>query len=136
MRPSHWLLLFGLAGCATQESVFFTPLNTPPRALRPRAPGTVELYQYARVIRPMSEVGVIEIRDPYDPEHKFQPREADRQRFVHQLRAEAGKIGCDGLLLLEAYRAVCVVYTDAPTPTTNPASSPAKPAPAPDATSI
>jgi hypothetical protein len=138
MRRSHWLLTIVLAGCATQEAAFFTPLNTPPRALRPRPPGTVEVYQYARVVRPMTEVGVIEIRNPDDPERRFyRVNERDRQRLFQQLRAEAGQIGCDGLLMLpEAYRAVCVVYTDADTPAAAKAPLPARPAPAADATSI
>jgi hypothetical protein len=110
----HLLLLAVVTGCASE--VYFTRLNPPPRALRPRPPMTVTLMHYARLVGPVTEVGIIEVRPATYPD-----------RMLEQLRAEAAQIGCDALLLLPgsitmqygaavegpSNRGVCIVYPEA-----------------------
>jgi hypothetical protein len=112
-------MVIGVLGCTFEESVYFTRLNDPPRPMTSRPPESVEIFQYARAVRPMTELGVLEVRNAGDP-----------ARALNRLRAEAGRIGCDGLLLIhgdivvhgqQAFesppnRATCFVYYPAPAP--------------------
>ena len=131
-RVNRLLLLALIAtGCASQ--VYFTPLNAPPRTLRPRPPMTVEVIHYARLVGPLTEVGVIEVRPATYPD-----------RALEELRGAAAHIGCDALLLLPgsitmqygtavegpSHRGVCVVYPERSPPAPQPPARAATP-PAP-----
>jgi hypothetical protein len=114
-----------LLGCGT--SIDYVPLNTPPRALAERSPDAVEMFTTAPPKRPYVEVGTIKsLQQAYSSD--------TTEAIYAKMRAEAGKRGCDGLVILgsnnltvvsgnstsvssrtlEGYRASCIVYTEAP----------------------
>jgi hypothetical protein len=136
------LSALGLVGCGT--NIAYVPLNSPPHPLTPRPPESVELFTTSPPQRPFVEVGAIESQQ--------QSMSQDGVDVIYaKMRAEAGKRGCDALVIvgsndatqvsgsmshgsgsvgsrtLKGYRATCVVFTDAPD--TSAAAAPAPPAP-------
>lgn len=123
-----------LGACGT--TVHYAATNASPRSLASRPSQTVEVFTATMPERPFVEVGLLEAQQSSAVSFDDQPA------VLAKLREEAGRIGCDGLVLLGAndsvvggggkqsshtatlkgYRATCVVYRDA-APTT-PAAKP------------
>jgi hypothetical protein len=100
------------------------PLNPSPRALEARDPAQVELFTTTKPDKPYIEVGMIETQQAT----AFNT--ASSQEVFAKLREEAGRRGCDALIVmgskdatvghagqyggsvrtLEGYRGTCVVY--------------------------
>jgi hypothetical protein len=106
-----------LAGCST--SVRWMPTNTPPHTLAPRPPNQVELFSSGEPKRDFVEVGLIGVSKKLGNQSEFD--------LLEDLRAEAGRRGCDAVLLnsenkeasgnaswvterTNGFRAACVVY--------------------------
>jgi hypothetical protein len=115
MRSLRFLALFvPLAGCAPTLS--YSATNPTPHKLYQHAPAQVEVHTVQPPDRPFVDVGVFELDDP------SVDRGGQRESVVARLRTEAGKIGCDsiviegpnfvsaGLASLNRYRATCIVY--------------------------
>ena len=126
MRSSSIILsslaFLSLAACV---NVNYIPLNDPPHAMVPRDPGQVQVFQTEKPTRPYAEVATIETQSG-----SVRPEE-----IMTKMREEAGKRGCDGLILtgtndatetngsfgrrggsihtteLKGYRGMCIVYT-------------------------
>lgn len=122
-------------GCGTRVS--FTPTNTPPRAMTPRSPDSVQIFTTQSPDRPYVEVGVIEAQQAsaYST--------ADETEVVAKLRESAAKQGCDALIItgsadkvvgsgytsngsgtssvttLRGFRGTCILFKDATAATTN-----------------
>jgi hypothetical protein len=133
-RAPHLALIATLAvGCGV--SVEYVPLNTPPHAMKPRPPGSVDVYASNRPERPFVEVGMIEAQQ----ESAYS--QAPPEQIVAEMRGRAGELGCDGLMLtggndavvgggsvangsgsswartLKGYRGTCIMYkAEAPPP--------------------
>ena len=95
VSPSRWvpwgLVLFvGLAGCA-ETTLTYTPLNTPPHDLRPRAPEQLQIFSSAPA-RPHVDVGLIFVQEGVS--YSETP-----ETLVAALRGSAAARGCDALLL-------------------------------------
>lgn len=125
-------------GCGIHTE--YIPMNTPPRPLAPRPPEQVEMFSSQKPSRPYVEVGTIEVQ-----QQAYNGSTASS--IVTTLRAEGGRRGCDGLVMLGAndalfvagssgpnggsvssrtlkgYRASCIVYTE-PMPPPAPPSAP------------
>jgi hypothetical protein len=115
-------LLLPIAGCGTR--IAYMPLNPSPRALQGRDPTQVELFTTSKPEKPYVEIGMIEAQQ------ETMYSVASTQDVFASLRAEAGRRGCDGLIImgskdsttgvykgatktLEGYRGTCIVYRDA-----------------------
>lgn len=116
------MLAFAVTGCGTR--VEYTPTNTPPRPLAPRAPESVEVITVSQPTRPFVEVAILEARQESGFSTDAPPD------VVAKLRAEAGEHGCDAIVMtgsadevqgnamhgtgsevtLKGYRATCIVY--------------------------
>lgn len=115
-------------GCATVlvgcfgTTVEFTKLNRPPHKLTPRPDKQVQIFARKAPTRPFTEVYLLE-GDTALPEGSGE--------LMDDLRAKAGQLGCDALLLSastaaigeragvvgRAHQAVCIVYNEpAPPP--------------------
>lgn len=118
-----------LVGCGT--SIEFIPLNSPPHAAQPRPGSAVEVFTSSRPGRPFAEVGLIESRQ------ESGLSQDDASAIVTKMREEAGRRGCDGMIVLgpndetvvsgstsrgsgsvssttlKGYRATCIMYRDA-----------------------
>jgi hypothetical protein len=105
-------------GCATPNSVVYTAVNQPSRALRQRSPESVDVYLGKPPSRPHVEVGLFEI---------YQGREDDgsgrsTEDMFRSLRLHSALRGCDAVQMLgveiagksmyRVLRAVCDIYTD------------------------
>lgn len=141
------------AGCGVKTE--FVPMNSPPHALVPRAAEQVEMFSAARPTRPFVEVGTIEVQ-------QRSGSAGTASTVLGAMRAEAGRRGCDGLIVLgdndktvvsgtsstvggyghgtvssetlKGYRGSCIVYVDAPAAAPS-ASPPVAPPPVAPATS-
>jgi hypothetical protein len=100
-------LLLAFTACTSVAQI---PLNTPARALTPRAPDSVEVYASSPPTRPHVDVAVLQVVD-------YWPRD-DAAHRAAKLRARAASLGCDALVIGGAYLnqlfATCLVYTDVP----------------------
>lgn len=118
-----------IGGCVAMLSVLactptvdFMKLNRPPHKLTPRPAASVEIFARKSPTRPFVEVYMLEV-DSGDP---AAPGDA-----LSDLREQAGKLGCDGLMLTGrtktvvvgepagiggGFNAVCIVYRDTPPP--------------------
>jgi len=145
MRSSSILLsslaFLSLAACVRVD---YIPLNDPPHAMVPRDPGQVQVFQTEKPTRPYAEVATIE----------KQSGSTSPETIMEKMREEAGKRGCDGLILtgnndatittgsfnrrggsintqeLKGYRGMCIVYTG-PEPVPAAPAAPPQPPPAP-----
>jgi hypothetical protein len=102
--------LFGIAGCGS--GLNYVQTSPAPGPLRAREPNEVEVLT-ARPARPFVQLGVFEAaqKSAYNKE----------DAILHKIRKEAGKIGCEAVLIestvregtvaLKAFRAACLVYT-------------------------
>lgn len=133
-RVSLWLFLV-TAGCGTRLS--YMPLNTSPRALTARDPGTVEMFTSSKPERPFVEVGILEAQQ--ESEYSVNAEST----VFSKLREEAASRGCDGLVVtggndavvgyasrnsgvtktLRGYRATCIVYKEVSSQSAAPAAS-------------
>lgn len=122
---SFSLLFLGVALTACGTSVEYVPLNASPRPLTARSPQSVAIYMTSVPDRPYVEIGTIESQQR---EYSFD----GAGDIYEKMREEAGRQGCDGLVILGAndatvvsghansigskslkgYRASCIVYTD------------------------
>jgi hypothetical protein len=112
-----------LAACGTRLVV--TNTNTPPRAMTPRSPESVQVFSTSPPPAPYVEVALIEARQQSE-------YSVDRENVViDKLRKKAGEMGCDGLVMtgsadsvvgssddksgyvrtLKGYKATCIVFT-------------------------
>lgn len=116
------LLVLASTGCGTR--VEYTPTNTPPRPLTPRAPESVEVITVSQSTRPFVEVAILEARQESGFSLDAPPE------VIAKLRKEAGQRGCDAIVMtgsadevqgstmrgtgstetLKGYRATCIVY--------------------------
>lgn len=89
---SLFLLAAALLGCGTH--IAYMPTNTPPRMLKPRGVDSVQVFTTRPPERPYVEVGIIETQQEsiYSTD--------DATAVFSQLRDEAARQGCDGLVLL------------------------------------
>ena len=138
-------LFLAAAAAACGTNIDYIPLNSPPHAMAPRAPESVELFTTSPPQRPYVEVGAIESQQ--------QQMSTDSVEDIYaKMREAAAERGCDGLVIvasndatevngsmshgngyvssrtLKGYRATCIVWTDAAPAA--PATAPAAPAPA------
>jgi hypothetical protein len=105
MRVLALILSLFITGCAI--AVSYSPMNPLPHSSAPRQAALVELHSVAPNDRPFVDVGVLEaINLPG----------ASKEEVEQRLRIEAGKIGCDALVLrgyrgnTATYDATCIVY--------------------------
>jgi hypothetical protein len=153
IRPTCCLIAIVLQRIAVSASLFFAacvttsssvqPTNPSPRPLSPRPVMSVEVFTASRPSRPFVEVAIINARAS---------SRGDAQRgLVQEMRSEAARVGCDGIVVngsaetvapndgwggtVLGYSSACIVYTDAParpaTPAPAPAAAAAAPSPAP-----
>jgi uncharacterized membrane protein len=152
MRGALCLLLaLGLGSAACGTVAAFMPLNEPPHPLEPRPALKVEMFTTSQPTRPFVEVGLISIGIA-----SVVSGSSDLM-ILADARVEAGKHGCDGLVLKSenkmasggniqgqvnvsertaGFRLVCIVYTDgvaAPPPPVPPPPVPPPPVPSPPA---
>jgi hypothetical protein len=100
-RPWHsrsWLACFAAAAlCVTAmacgTTTRFAPLNPTAHQLRPKPAAAVEVYSTGLPARPYTEVGLIQ--GMQESEYSFH----DMPEIIAEMRAEAGRIGCDALIL-------------------------------------
>jgi hypothetical protein len=119
-----------IAACVTTNSSV-QPTNPSPRPLSPRPVMSVEVFTVSRPSRPFVEVAIIKASGS---------SQGDASKgLVHEMRSEAARVGCDGIVVnggaetvaphdgmggtVLGYSSACIVYTDAP-------ARPATPAPA------
>lgn len=117
-----------LAACGTTTR--FVATNPSPRPLTPRPAAEVHVYTTGAPALAYVEVGILQARQSSD----FSTHEMPE--IIAELRAEAGKIGCDGVIIngtadtahgstvvtrdgvssshstLEGYWGACIVYVD------------------------
>ena len=135
LRPAATLataLLTVVAACGTTTRV--VPTNPSPRPLMPRTPDEVQVFTTAAPSEPFVEVAIIQSRQ----ESKYSLDQMPE--IVAAMRAEAARIGCDGVVIrgaadkvvsdgvwtgntyyagtntLEGFWGACIVYTVAPEP--------------------
>jgi hypothetical protein len=121
-----------LAACGT--TVQYTPTNAPPRPMRARPPGTVELFTSSKPDRPFVEVGILEAQQSSKYSTDRMPE------IIAELRKEAAKIGCDAIMMtgaadqvtgdekvtttLKGYRGTCIMWKTRPKPPVAPVTPP------------
>ncbi len=124
-RPALAALL--AAGCGTQIST--TMVNTPPRAMAPHSPETVELFTSGAPLRPHVDVAYLEA------EQQSGGFSVDgTPQFFRKMRVHAAAMGCDALVIggstnrtsvainlrtpvnLKGLTATCIVYTTPSSP--------------------
>lgn len=112
-----------LAACGTTTQ--FASTNPSPRPLASRPASTVAVFTTTQPDRPFVEVGLIKAQQSSDLSNDDMPD------IIAELRREAGRRGCDGVIIagaadrtvpsafvggssstLEGYLATCIVYTD------------------------
>lgn len=93
MRPQARLsiLLLPLACCGTY--VTFTRINPAPRTMVPRSPESVDLFASGPPTRPHVDVAILEV------EQTRSLNEQGTNLMVDALRAKAGQMGCDAIVL-------------------------------------
>lgn len=105
-------------GCATPNTVVYSPVNSPPRAFARRTPASVDVFIGKPPIRPYVDVGMFEV---------YQGREdsgrgLSTEEMFGTLRLHAALRGCDAVQILgvelagreylRVVRGVCEIYTD------------------------
>lgn len=134
-----------LVGCAAALAACSLPrvtleqLNPPPRALQPRAPGSVEVFVTTKPARPYVEVAILEAEEGTKGP-------GGGPTLVRMLRERAARLGCDAIMLAgwgsrikvqgntydvsiftrNTVRCTCIVYRETPA-TTPPAPAPSPP---------
>src|SRR5262249_14935629 len=98
--------LVTFAGCGT--TIHVSPTNPSPRPMTSRTPASVEVYTAGVPDQPYVEVALLEaVSEGVGAEHVFQ-----------DLRAEAGRRGCEGLIIVSGYvagaasRATCIMFRE------------------------
>lgn len=110
-----------LMASACGTTLHYQPLNTSPRALLEVDPDAVTIFTTSKPKRRFVEVGLIEGQQTGAASFD------DSTAVLNKMRREAGRRGCDGLVLLgsddavvgnqhltttlSGYRATCIVYT-------------------------
>lgn len=136
-------LLFGcgwavaLAACGTTTT--FAPTNPSPVRLRPKRAHEVQIYTSTTPTIPFVEIGLLQSRQ------SSELSSAEFPELIAGLRAEAAKIGCDGVILqgasnhnqmglfsknnsrveLSGFWATCIVYDPGRYPAAAPSPPPA-----------
>ncbi len=115
-----------VAACGT--TITAIPTNRPQRVMQPRDPMSVEMFTSGIPQRPYVEVAYLESQQESDMSFDGAPT------VLMKMREEAGKIGCDGLIIggandavvgstfrgngstttLRGYRGTCIQWSDAP----------------------
>lgn len=115
---ASFMAVAAFAGCGA-AGVQHAQLHRPPHALSPKSPEQVEIFPHKNPSAPYIEVFRLELAD--DHNHA-------RGEVLRQMRAKAGELGCDGLVLdgedfdepseaphlvtsASRRRAICIVYT-------------------------
>jgi hypothetical protein len=130
-------LLFFAACVTTSSSV--QPTNPSPRPLSPRPVTSVEVFTASQPPRPFVEVALIKASGSSQGDA--------RTGLVQEMRSEAARIGCDGIVVngsaetvaphdgmggsVLGYSSACIVYTDTPARPATLAPTPAAVAPTP-----
>lgn len=83
--------LAAVAACGTTTQ--FAPTNPSPRPMAPRHPDTVQVFTTGNPEVPYVEVGIIQSRQSSRLSLHEMPE------MIRELRKEAAKIGCDGVIL-------------------------------------
>ncbi len=139
-RSLFTFALIILSGCGSR--ITYLPTNTAPRALEARPAEQVEIFTASRPERGYVEVGIIE------SQQESMYSSSAPEAVFQALREEAGKRGCDGLIVLgsndavgavmlqqgafpytlRGYRGTCVVWKEAPEelPAASAATAPAE----------
>ena len=91
--------LLGCAGCSAQ----FVPTNPYPHASTPHPPSNIEVFSSGPPTREHVDVGVIQVWG------------MGWDEYLHQLRDEASRRGCDAVVIGHRF-STCVVYTGGPLP--------------------
>lgn len=122
MRLLLLITVLAAPGCGT--NVKYTQTNTAPHPLTSRMPNEVEVLDKVPD-RPFVQLGL------FEAEQKSAYTKTDA--IVQRIRSDAGKIGCDAVLIqtssddgavgLKSFRAACLVYTQPPA---QPAAPPPK----------
>jgi len=115
--------MLSAVGCGTRFK--YVQTNTPPGPLYARQPNEVEVFEKAPT-RAFLQLGI------FEAEQKSAYDKADA--ILQKMRKEAGKIGCEALLIqttiadggvgLKSFRAACLVYTAPAVPVAAAASAP------------
>lgn len=86
------LLSVTLTACGT--TISSTPMNSPRMPMRPRSAAEVDMYGAAKPTRPYREVEIIKGQQssPWSFDKEFE--------MLDKVREEAGRRGCDGLIVL------------------------------------
>jgi len=110
----------GVLGCATPNSVVYSAVNAPPRALVRRSPASVDVFVGKPPVRPYVDVGMFEVYQGRDDDGTGHSTE----NMLRTLRLHAALRGCDALQVLgvelagktywRIVRGVCEMYTDPP----------------------
>ena len=99
------LLVVEAAACSVP--VKYTTLNSPPKSLQPMSPEKVEVFTTARPTRKYDEVGTMTA---------MHDSITSNDDMFRAMREEAGKRGCDGLVVMQrgsqAAVATCIVYSE------------------------
>lgn len=141
-RVAWALVVFSFCGCGT--TIRYAATNPPPRAMTPRDPSTVGMFQTGVPDRPYTEVGILSARQ------SSQYSVSDLQDIVDAMRKRAAQIGCDAVVItgsdkevvgssttsqgtgsgsvhtLEGIKGVCIVYESADVTTAAAAPPPAE----------
>src|SRR5262245_22238333 len=92
-KPLLFLAVSCLVACGG-TTAHIVPTNTPPHALTPRAPESVEVFTSRAPERPYSDVAYLEI------EEKNAYTRANSKRLLNELIRTAAIEGCDGLVVM------------------------------------
>jgi hypothetical protein len=90
------LVLLSLSAAACGHSLEYTAMNKAPRRLERRDPDSVEVFMSQRPERAAVEVGFFEIEQQ-------SPAAGGTPEMIRKLRARAGAVGCDALLISEPH---------------------------------
>ena len=77
-----------MAACGTFVEAI--PLNSPPRVLQPRAPGSVEVYSSSPPTRPHVDVALLRA-------DQTNHSSANTLKMVQELQLKAAQLGCDAI---------------------------------------
>lgn len=130
LLPAGLLSIATLALLACGTTTKYTPTNPSPSQMVPKAADAVHVFTTAKPDRPFVEVGILQSRQASIISVHDMPD------IIQHMRAEAGSIGCDAVLIhgvdnktttqvnhlgkaietLEGFWGACLVYTGLPHP--------------------
>jgi hypothetical protein len=104
------LLALAILLAACEPSVYHTAINPAPHPMAARPPASVEVFTSSAPTRAHTDVSIL-----HAEAHDF-PHPMDD--LVESLREDAGKLGCDGVVVVvrrddgRSLDGTCIVYTN------------------------